>query len=68
MHFTKEVLLHEYVSWYKKYGYGRNSDDWRFGQYLYNTYSGYGLENYTIDPFFEEDAHKVFMSYLDLME
>jgi|TARA_R110001592_G_C12685282_1_gene705120 hypothetical protein len=43
---TENILLNELNSWIEKYGNGRNDNDQRFGQHIWN--------NYNLDDVFPE--------------
>lgn len=52
---NQELLSLEYLNWVIENGNGRNSDDLRFGQYIYNKY-----EVETDTSYNSESAEKVY--------
>jgi len=63
---TLESLSREYSDWIKENGIGRNKDDWRFGQYLFNKYQP-RADRRLPELFYPEsatDAYIVAMNYL----
>ena len=69
---TENILLNELNSWVEKYGNGRNDNDQRFGQHIWNNYDLYAIlpkRDAFIDGFNSENPHTAYsIIYRKLVE
>ena len=61
---TQEILEAELANWMAKYGRGRDENDIRFGQHIWNTYDMPCL-GHKNDGFYAEEPEQAFQQITD---